>query len=102
MRHMRVVVTRPGIGGGELRYRAAVRRSLEASDFVQRRWKRVRGGRPSGSLRETAALAVRQQHDLAEHSAFAQHLVRAARLLSGNRWAIRGLILPCFEQVQQR
>jgi hypothetical protein len=25
-------------------------------------------------------LAVRQQHDLAEHSAFAQHLVRAARL----------------------
>src|SRR5262249_54806366 len=26
-------------------------------------------------------LAVRQEHDLAEHSAFAQHLVRAARLL---------------------
>jgi hypothetical protein len=48
------------------------------------------------------ALAVRQQHDLAEHSAFAQHLVRAARLLERQSLRDQGLDLALFEQVQQR
>ena len=47
-------------------------------------------------------LAVRQQHDLAEHSAFAQHLVRAARLFERQPLRDQGLDLALFEQVQQR
>jgi hypothetical protein len=42
-------------------------------------------------------LAVRQQHDLAEHSAFAQHLVRAARLFEGQPLRDQGLDLALFE-----
>jgi hypothetical protein len=47
-------------------------------------------------------LAVRQQHDLAEHSAFAQHLVRAARLFEGQPLRDQRLDPALFEQVQQR
>ena len=47
-------------------------------------------------------LAVRQQHDLAEHSAFAQHFVRAARLFERQPLRDQGLGLAFFEQVQQR
>jgi hypothetical protein len=43
-------------------------------------------------------LAVRQQLDLTEHSAFRPDLVRAARLFGGNHCAIRGLILPCLSR----
>jgi hypothetical protein len=45
-------------------------------------------------------LAVRQQHDLAEHSAFAQHLVRAARLFERQTLRDQGLDLALFQQVQ--
>jgi len=47
-------------------------------------------------------LAVRQQHDLAEHSALAQHLVRAARLFERQPLRDQGLDLALFQQVQQR
>ena len=48
------------------------------------------------------ALAVREQHDLAEHSAFAQHLVGAPRLFEGQPLRDQGLDLAFFEQVQQQ
>ena len=47
-------------------------------------------------------LTVRQQHDLAEHSAFAQHFVRAARLLERQPLRDQGLDLALVEQIQQR
>ena len=47
-------------------------------------------------------LAVRQQHDLTENSAFAQHLVRAARLFERQPLRDQGLDLALFQQVQQR
>ena len=47
-------------------------------------------------------LAVRQQHDLAEHSAFAEHLVRAARLFERQPLRDQRLDLALFQQVQQR
>jgi hypothetical protein len=46
-------------------------------------------------------LAARQQHDLAEHAAFAQHLVRVARLFEGQPLRDQGLDRALFEQVQQ-
>ena len=46
-------------------------------------------------------LAVRQQHDLAEHSAFTQHVVRAARLFERQPLRDQGLDLALFEQVQE-
>jgi hypothetical protein len=46
-------------------------------------------------------LAVRQQHDLAKHPAFAQHLVRAARLFERQPLRNKGLDLALFEQVEQ-
>jgi hypothetical protein len=47
-------------------------------------------------------LYVRQQHDLAKHSAFAQRLVRAARLFERQPLCDQGLDLALFEQIQQR
>src|SRR5262249_6547365 len=47
-------------------------------------------------------LAVRQQHDLAEHSAFPQHLVRSARLFERQPLRNQRLDLALFEQVEQR
>ena len=49
-----------------------------------------------------APLAVRHQHDFAEHAAFAQHLVRAARLLEWQPLCDQWLDLALFEQIQQR
>jgi hypothetical protein len=47
-------------------------------------------------------LTVWQQRNLAQHSAFAQHLVRAARLFERQPLRDQGLDLALFEQVQQR
>ena len=47
-------------------------------------------------------LAVWQKYDLAEHSAFAQHLVRVTRLFERQPLRDQGLDLAFFEQVQQR
>ena len=55
-----------------------------------------------GDLRAHVALAVRQQHDLAEYSTFAQHLVRAPRRFERQSLRDQGLDLALFEQLQQR
>jgi len=47
-------------------------------------------------------LAVWQQYDLAEHSAFAQHLMRAASLFEWQPLRDQGLDLALFQQIQQR
>lgn len=58
----------------------------------------VRAPLPGGRI----PLSVWQQYDLAEHSAFAQHLVRLARLFERQASRDQGLYLSLFEQVQQR
>jgi hypothetical protein len=45
--------------------------------------------------------AVRQQHDLAEHSAFAEHIVRAAGLLERQPLRDQRLDLPLYEQAKE-
>jgi hypothetical protein len=52
--------------------------------------------------RNNVPLAIRQQDDFAEHSAFAQHLVRAARLFERQALRDQGLDLALFEQIQQQ
>ena len=56
----------------------------------------------TGRLGSHVPLAVRHQHDFAEHAAFAQHLVRAARLFERQPLCDQRLDLALLEQIQQR